>query len=359
MMTQHNESSAVKLDNEQLMQMAKLISQNIAPVQAKQWEGSHILVNDYMTEWLEAKHGIDIVQKTYENYEGRYRNHIKPFFEGKTIMDVSYNTVSAFVKHLKAKGVTDSTIHDIVRVLSIALNEAVNVRELIPKNPCDGVHLPKIRQKKKRPTITDTEARKLFEVCKGHHYWIAIPILLMCGMRKGELLALTWDDVFQDEDTGQWYISINKKVSASKGKHTVEKFMKTLEGYRNVAVPHVLVDLMFYYKEHTQQNSRTYIIAQKRQDKMESTRNFNRTFTRWKEKAGITKPISPHSCRRAFATRLVLEGVTLEAMKKQGGWKSDKMPYYYADEAQTDILKNKCADIMGQHWAGQFVPVAE
>lgn len=181
----------------------------------------------------------------------------------------------------------------------------------------------------------------------------------MCGMRKGELLALTWDDVFQDEDTGQWYISINKKVSASKGKHTVEKFMKTLEGYRNVAVPQVLVDLMFYYKEHTQRNSRTYIIAQKRQDKMESTRNFNRTFTRWKEKAGITKPISPHSCRRAFATRLVLEGVPLEAMKKQGGWKSDKMPYYYADEAQTDILKNKCADIMGQHWAGQFVPVAE
>lgn len=60
MMTQHNESSAVKLDNEQLMQMAQLISQNIAPVQAKQWEGSHILVNDYMTEWLEAKHGIDI-----------------------------------------------------------------------------------------------------------------------------------------------------------------------------------------------------------------------------------------------------------------------------------------------------------
>ena len=54
MMTQHNESSAVKLDNEQLMQMAQLISQNIAPVQAKQWEGSHILVNDYMTEWLEA-----------------------------------------------------------------------------------------------------------------------------------------------------------------------------------------------------------------------------------------------------------------------------------------------------------------
>ena len=86
MMTQHNESSAVKLDNEQIMQMAKLISQNIAPVQAKQWEGSHILVNDYMTEWLEAKHGIDIVQKTYENYEGRYRNHIKPFFEGKTII---------------------------------------------------------------------------------------------------------------------------------------------------------------------------------------------------------------------------------------------------------------------------------
>ena len=162
MMTQHNESSAVKLDNEQLMQMAKLISQNIAPVQAKQWEGSHILVNDYMTEWLEAKHGIDIVQKTYENYEGRYRNHIKPFFEGKTIMDVSYNTVSAFVKHLKAKGVTDSTIHDIVRVLSIALNEAVNVRELIPKNPCDGVHLPKIRQKKNaRPLQTQKQESSL------------------------------------------------------------------------------------------------------------------------------------------------------------------------------------------------------
>ena len=73
----------------------------------------------------------------------------------------------------------------------------------------------------------------------------------------------------------------------------------------------------------------------------------------------MRKELSAHAFRHAFATRLFLEHANMDAIKRQGGWKDDKMPYYYANEMQTEVLKNECADIMGKHFEGVFNAVID
>lgn len=339
--------------NEVLAQVLQAIKTQ-QTTQRPQYEGERILVNTFIENWLESKRDIDIRPKTYENYEGRYRNHIKPYFENMVLTNVTFDTVSNFVRHLKEKGVKAGLIHDVIRLLSIAMNEAVHIREYIPKNPCKGVHLPKLRQKSNRPSITDEEVRSLWEVSQGHHYCIAIPILAQTGIRKSELLALTWDALFYDDMADTWKLRITKTLSCTKGKPCVQQWTKTDEGFRALAIPTELALLMLHYKEHIQHNRRTYIIAQKKYDRMEWQRNFHRTLKTWIHKAGIREELSTHAFRHAMATRLCLEKVPLEAIKKQGGWKDDKMVQYYANEVQTAILQNECAKVMGKHWQGAF-----
>lgn len=332
------------------LEMQEILERTLASKE-KKYKGDDILLTEYFESWLESKRKVDISQKTYENYEGRYRNYIKPFFMGKAMTAVTVERVDAFVERLLSCGISKSMILDIVRVLSIACNDAVR-RDLICKNPCDCARLPRIKKKSTRPAITPEEVVALYKAAEGHRHQISIPLLFETGMRKGELLALQWDDLYQN-DAEQWFLHINKEVSSSKV-NIIEYHTKTENSCRDVAISDSLADLLLKYKASIKGTVPTFIISQKRADKWVSATNFQKEFSRWRKSAGIRKNVTIHSFRHLFATMAVKANLPVEGVTKQAGWASGRMIEYYTDSEQTTSLKSQCADAIGEQTQSIF-----
>jgi integrase len=94
--------------------------------------------------------------------------------------------------------VGDATMHRVFTTLRAALNAAVKQR-LIAFNPCAGVELPAGRRAEAMVWGPD-EVAAFLNTTARHRMHPAWRLVLLRGLRRGELCGLQWDDI--DLDSG-------------------------------------------------------------------------------------------------------------------------------------------------------------
>ncbi len=149
-----------------------------------------MLVSEYMDTWLE-QHKSNISYNTYNFYEGLIRIYINPGL-GNLRLDKLHSThIQQFYSDLRENtNLSNSTIKKIHVTLHNALKYATQ-HEIIPKNPCENVVVPK--QQKFKPVVLDEEQLSLLlKKLKETPIFIPCIISVYSGMRKGEVLGLTW-----------------------------------------------------------------------------------------------------------------------------------------------------------------------
>ena len=112
------------------------------------------------------------------------------------------------------------TIRDVYNILNAMFKYAVHNR-ILTFNPCAGVEVPKTKTKQIR-VLTVKEQREVLEHAKERIHENLIQVALGTGMRGGELLGLTWDDV----DFRKREISVNKTLVYIKDKETKKYVFK-------------------------------------------------------------------------------------------------------------------------------------
>lgn len=67
--------------------------------------------------------------------------------------------------------------------------------EKINKDPAAELTMPKGKEERKRRSMTQEETAAFLEAVKGNDIELLAKFMFYCGLRPGEALALTWDDV--------------------------------------------------------------------------------------------------------------------------------------------------------------------
>jgi integrase len=131
--------------------------------------------------------------KTLHSYTAMVDNYLVPKLGAIPLERLRHTHVSALIDEMEAEGRGAPTIRRTVAVLSSALSYAVAQRRLT-HNVAKHAPLPPEGRKTQEPW-TAAEAIRFLEHVADHRLSSLFEVLIGCGLRRGEALALRWQDV--------------------------------------------------------------------------------------------------------------------------------------------------------------------
>ena len=152
-------------------------------------------------------------------------------------MDVK--TLSAVIGHVSAATTLDIYTHVTDRMRAQAVEEG-----LIPMNPAEGCKLPG-EGRREMQVLTREEMQRLLIQAKEDGCYELLLLELSAGLRRGELLALQWEDL----DLGTGELRISRQVSRVRGKLTVSQPKTHVP--RSFSLPRVDLRCLSHDKENT------------------------------------------------------------------------------------------------------------
>ncbi|MBA2391174.1 MAG: site-specific integrase [Ktedonobacteraceae bacterium] len=150
-------------------------------------------LKDYLEQWFEEVHRLDIRDTTYIHHYRILHKHIIPPLGHVQLQRLTPQQVQRLYTNKLQEGLAPSTIRNIHKVLRNALENAVRWN-LIVRNPCSQVTLPPLK-KRDTPILTVDQAQHLLSIARGSRIECLISLMLATGIRHGEMAALQWQDI--------------------------------------------------------------------------------------------------------------------------------------------------------------------
>ena len=292
-------------------------------------------LGEFLVYWLEEVVRPNLAPATYVNYELFVRLHIVPRLGARRLDRLNVRDVQTWINEVArtcqccAQGkdaarsekkrrccavskccearLSSRTVNDIRACLRAALSQAVT-EDLIAKNMANSIKLPSVRKRKGKAWSSE-EARQFLESARseGDPLYAVYVLILVLGLRKGEVLGLTWDDV--DLDAGE--LSIGRQLQRV-SRQLLHRETKTSTSDATLPLPDICAAALKLRKAeetHARDTAGSawqggkLIFTTKWGSPIEP-RNFNRSWDARCANAGVRK-ITVHDGRRTCATLLV------------------------------------------------------
>ena len=162
-------------------------------------------VGEYAQQFHDQREGTLGSPLTYKR-EGQTICRIKQYFGDYDLVDLTPAVLRATYAQLRKRGATPSGLHKLHQKLSQVMKQAVN-DELIVRNPCDAISMPRPKPKERKSLEAD-EAARLYEVLTDGEptaQKTAVLLAFCTGMRRGEVLGLMWKNV--DLENNRLYVA--------------------------------------------------------------------------------------------------------------------------------------------------------
>ena len=240
-----------------------------------------------------------------KNTLSAYRSDLKIFskwLNNNLLIDVDKKQIQDYFSYRKDSNISASTQSRMLTCLH-SFYQYLSDKQNLKIDPTEQLDYPKLE--KKLPIFLNVqEVERLLEAPNskslfGQRDRAMLELLYSCGLRVSELINLSYHNInLKDE-----FIRIH-------GKGNKERLLPMGE---------IAIDYLTKYEL----NSRPALLKNGQSDsyflsnrgKAMSRQNFFYIIKDYASKAGIDKPLSPHSLRHAFATHLVQKGADLRSVQ--------------------------------------------
>lgn len=280
-------------------------------------------VESWLRMWYELYSKPNIRESTQERYWNHIRYHIIPAIGDIKLTKLTTRNIQKMYNDIRdhgrvKKGPNDkrdpslsaSYIMSLHRMLHMALERAVK-EQLILRNPCDDVILPKVEKKEMKILKPENISAYLAEAEKRG----VLPMFfleLCSGLRKGELIALLWSDLDIEHQT----ISVSKQAVRVKGGGVKVTTPKTPTSIRLESIPKEAVDLLI--AEHEKHPDNPYMFPSPVNGGMWYPDAVNRLNDKILKTLGL-EHIRFHDLRHTFATIALQNGVDIRTVSSMLG----------------------------------------
>lgn len=269
-------------------------------------------LNAWFDIWLEMNKA-SFRYNTIKNRKRRYETDIKPIIGSMLVTEIRTIHCQNVMLSIRGK-YSIATMNQTRSLMKILFDYAID-NEIITSNPVTRKVKPVGgREEKTSGVLTVQEQNKLLSVLDGYNFKNQYLFVLNTGLRCGEMIALTWDDV--DFENRKILVNKTATVVSSDGIVIVNP-PKTKSSIRDVPLTNEALRILKEQKRRkvvNVENSEYVFVGDN--GKLISNQNYSRTLSYICEKNGIT-PISMHSLRHTFATRCIEAGMkpkTLQAI---------------------------------------------
>lgn len=257
---------------------------------------------EYLNEWWKLYKEPKLRQTTKTTYRNLIDCHIMPFFGRMRLDEIGANTVQEFYNaHLNLSKSS-------VRQMSIILHQVFDMAVedgFMRNNPTESKRLTMTDKASRREALKDEEVRSILEHLPElkETERLTVAILMMTGMRRGEMLGIRWTDI----DWTQKLIHVEKAVTFHNNQPVIGP-TKSDAGERDILEP--------CRKEEG------YIIGDGQKPLTE------RTFIRMWQRIGKTIDLygaTPHRMRHTYITLAASSGVDVKTLQEIAGHADIKM----------------------------------
>jgi len=259
----------------------------------------------FFREFLNQKQTLD---PATESRAGRIENT----FRTREVREIKRADILAYIQKRREDGAKAATINSEMSIIK-GFFRYMMIIEAISKNPTEFIPMEKNVNQRDRWLTVEEERRLLLSSPE----WLKDVIIFATstGMRRGEILKLTWDNV--DLPAGIIYV-----------RDTKNKTPRTVP-----ITPRVRQVL-----DHIMEETVTTGCIFQRKRKPIPVQTLEGAFSLATDKAGVEN-LHFHDLRHTFATRLVQHGVDLYTLQRLLGHKNPQMTTRYAHHSIESLRK--------------------
>ena len=281
--------------------------------------------------------------KMFKKHESMYKEPgtirlygyaIKKFkkIHDKELSEITTLDIQNCIDEMVREGLHPNTINSYVSKLKTAFNKAINPYNIISDNPVSNLSIPENREDVKVKALTVGEFEELLSKITNRKFHIVTLIAGTCGLRIGEILGLTWDNI----NFKQSILTVEKQWKRLGDGKWGFGATKSKNSNRSIPIPPRTLRELKIYKRESPTDIHNRIIL------YTAISNISRELGQLYRNLGYD--ISVHDLRHTYATTLIANGIDFKTVAKLMGHDVKETLSTYSHV--TDDMLNKAANTL-------------